>query len=487
MNRELQSVIKKIKDLGMMSSDISGIVTYGSLGRKQEDYFSDGDFMVYLLDRSNYSTVKMQIIDVLKNIGYKDILDFHRSNKWIIFAYKSDINYLMKLEIMFSDKTHIKDEIIFVIQSRIDKIEDAILVDKDNIIEEYKKYWFSIRDKVQNEFYDILNSFVYYYDEFLNRFTKGDIFRAQMNYTTSFYKLVSMVALSYGEYRDLYQPWFLTRDIIKKEDTIKLNNLLVKIDPKDLFNKKFKLITIFFEYAQKAAEKFKIEFDLKMYKNFITQIDEKYYEYFNFRDIAKIINFCSPETKVRRGVIFRSASLSRYNKKTILSIIKSKNIWRVVDLRDLDEIKKCQKQKGRGYMDYLGRYICSIPIKSKVKENFNLYYAILINEKRTIGKIFNENISLTNGKKSIIIHCEGGKDRTGIIIALLLDAIGIDRECIIEDYMHSFSDTRRDNIEFLFKIIDEEFKGTINYLVNECKVNKEVINNIKSNLLITSN
>jgi protein tyrosine/serine phosphatase len=37
----------------------------------------------------------------------------------------------------------------------------------------------------------------------------------------------------------------------------------------------------------------------------------------------------------------------------------------------------------------------------------------------------------------VLVHCHGGKDRTGIIVALLLSLVGVPREIIIEDYAMS--------------------------------------------------
>jgi len=34
----------------------------------------------------------------------------------------------------------------------------------------------------------------------------------------------------------------------------------------------------------------------------------------------------------------------------------------------------------------------------------------------------------------VLVHCTAGKDRTGVVVALALDAVGVEREAIIEDY-----------------------------------------------------
>ena len=36
-----------------------------------------------------------------------------------------------------------------------------------------------------------------------------------------------------------------------------------------------------------------------------------------------------------------------------------------------------------------------------------------------------------------IVHCSAGKDRTGLVVAVLLDLVGVDREAIVEDYLQT--------------------------------------------------
>ena len=36
---------------------------------------------------------------------------------------------------------------------------------------------------------------------------------------------------------------------------------------------------------------------------------------------------------------------------------------------------------------------------------------------------------------AVLVHCAAGKDRTGVVVALALDAAGVDRVRIVEDYL----------------------------------------------------
>ena len=45
------------------------------------------------------------------------------------------------------------------------------------------------------------------------------------------------------------------------------------------------------------------------------------------------------------------------------------------------------------------------------------------------------DVVLDESNWPILIHCNAGKDRTGIAVALIMEAIGVDREVIMEDYL----------------------------------------------------
>jgi protein-tyrosine phosphatase len=90
-----------------------------------------------------------------------------------------------------------------------------------------------------------------------------------------------------------------------------------------------------------------------------------------------------------------------------------------------------------------------------------------------------------------LVHCAAGKDRTGVVVALVLDASGVDREAIMSDYLateeriHAIFDrllsspTYREELkddypmshapvaqtmERLFALVDERFGGSAEWL-----------------------
>ena len=53
----------------------------------------------------------------------------------------------------------------------------------------------------------------------------------------------------------------------------------------------------------------------------------------------------------------------------------------------------------------------------------------------SVGRLF--DLVVDDGTTPAVIHCASGKDRTGVIAALLLAAVGVTRAPIVEDFVRS--------------------------------------------------
>ena len=62
--------------------------------------------------------------------------------------------------------------------------------------------------------------------------------------------------------------------------------------------------------------------------------------------------------------------------------------------------------------------------------------SIPIEDSASIRKVFDLLLELPNGKP-LLFHCSGGKDRTGVVSALVLTSLGVPREQIEADFMMS--------------------------------------------------
>jgi protein-tyrosine phosphatase len=165
----------------------------------------------------------------------------------------------------------------------------------------------------------------------------------------------------------------------------------------------------------------------------------------NFRDIGGIP--ATGRRRIREGIVFRSANPDRITRGD-LDKLRSFNIRTVIDLRAPGELGKRFRSvdhadKLRFPLDFqkTTRERLRPVIYKKDAENIiadisnELYLEIL----DASAPVFRQVMELlaSPGRSPVLIHCHAGKDRTGIIIALILMAMGVDRELIINDFMKS--------------------------------------------------
>lgn len=165
----------------------------------------------------------------------------------------------------------------------------------------------------------------------------------------------------------------------------------------------------------------------------------------NFRDLGGILT--ASDKKVKNGIIFRSANLDRISNEDF-GKLHSLNIKTIIDLRAPGELKKPARS-------FDNMEILSLPLDfqkttaEKLKpflhlKNYeamisdisnSLYLEILDGTKGIIKEVM--EVLVSPERYPLLIHCHVGKDRTGIVSALVLLALEAERQYIIGDYMKS--------------------------------------------------
>jgi protein-tyrosine phosphatase len=77
-----------------------------------------------------------------------------------------------------------------------------------------------------------------------------------------------------------------------------------------------------------------------------------------------------------------------------------------------------------------------------------MYLGLLDHSAGQIGELYT-GLAARDGLPAVF-HCHGGKDRTGIVAALLLEALGVDREAVLDDYELTARYRRREHQEMTF-------------------------------------
>lgn len=206
----------------------------------------------------------------------------------------------------------------------------------------------------------------------------------------------------------------------------------------------------------------------------------------NTRDLGGYKTVDGKTTKSK--LLLRSDNTNKLTDADIKKLKDEYNLKYVIDLRSTKEIgvflDKLSDIEGIEYHNIQ----LSIRIKDLKKQNLDLgdCYVKLLNQKEKIKSIF-DIIAGANGG-SLLFHCAHGKDRTGVVAALLLGLCGVSDDDIIDDYCATYELIKINNktkskvasgyIKKMISHISNNYKNTENYLL-ECGVSKENINKIK--------
>lgn len=171
----------------------------------------------------------------------------------------------------------------------------------------------------------------------------------------------------------------------------------------------------------------------------------------NIRDLGNLED--SDGKRIKKGLLFRSSVLDKINEKGKKKLENRFRIHHIFDLRSDEEVVK---RPDRFFSSitlshtpllstednpYLNRKNRLSFLKQKMKlGGMNVYlcscYRKLISSELAIKgykEIFKQ--LLVNDNEPILYHCTQGKDRTGMTTAVILMALGFDKDTIINDYL----------------------------------------------------
>lgn len=149
----------------------------------------------------------------------------------------------------------------------------------------------------------------------------------------------------------------------------------------------------------------------------------------NFRDIGGLP---AGSSVTRRGVLYRSGSLARVTDDG-RAALSGLGLRRIVDLREDDELAY-EPSRTEG----LGAETVRVPLFLGSTASFFVDDVPLAQMYRQIldtapGRVVEVVRAVADGGP-VLVHCTVGKDRTGVSIAVLLAAIGVDRDAVVADY-----------------------------------------------------
>lgn len=150
---------------------------------------------------------------------------------------------------------------------------------------------------------------------------------------------------------------------------------------------------------------------------------------FNFREVGGLP---AGSGRTRDGVLFRSGNLGHLTPGG-RDRIGELGIRRIVDLRDDGE-----RRHEPSLIDGLGLETVHLPMFAGSVASFfdddvsldDLYRALIDGSAAQLVEVARAVLEA----QPVLVHCTVGKDRTGVSVALVLAAAGVDEEAVIADY-----------------------------------------------------
>ena len=157
----------------------------------------------------------------------------------------------------------------------------------------------------------------------------------------------------------------------------------------------------------------------------------------NFRDVGGY-DTADGQQRVRTGLVYRSDSLSRVTAGDA-EVLAGIGVRTAIDLRTLDEVDRTPP----ALLDQLKAAYQHVPIideggaaaerpKDFVFPELHVAYAGMLD--RFGGNIARALDLVAKSPKAVVFYCEAGKDRTGLVAALLLSVLGVNDADVAADY-----------------------------------------------------
>jgi protein-tyrosine phosphatase len=180
-------------------------------------------------------------------------------------------------------------------------------------------------------------------------------------------------------------------------------------------------------------------------------------------------------TKVPYGRVFRSGRLSNASQAD-LAKLRSLGVRTSIDLRTTAEAIASGKDPGGTQGLSHTTNAPMIGVNSEAG-----YQDMVKNQKAALAIAF--RALADNSSYPVIIHCTAGKDRTGVVSALLLELLGVPRQQIVDDYLLSSGTGAVDQDWIQAALNEVDAEGGISKYLSGIGISQSMQNSIRKSIL----
>ena len=177
----------------------------------------------------------------------------------------------------------------------------------------------------------------------------------------------------------------------------------------------------------------------------------------NFRSTA---GYAAAGGVIRAGSLFRSDALHLLSPQGVARFA-AQGITRVIDLRGRQERWEAPSALPDGLAEMVHHPIVdgAVPPGGPVPTLREAYLTIATDRAHTLAGAVRHIADAPAG--GVLVHCTAGKDRTGMVIAITLAAVGVSRDDVVADYAASAENLAGEWVERMLAAVTERFSRPI--------------------------
>ncbi|WP_298511183.1 tyrosine-protein phosphatase [uncultured Kordia sp.] len=449
-------------------SKIKSLVLYGSYGRKSATVNSDVDLIL----ETEKSFDKRELIQSLEP-RLEDVIAI----VFVKLRSKIVIYFTSKPKIEITLCVNLKDQATYYKGSNIDKeqIKNSILIDRTGITQQTLEMIVDTHQNVVYDINDLITKFIYEFESSSRMHARSDAYQSYFFYNIALEVSIQLHCLNNGIHEYLFLPKNFSTTVLNTE----LKNVFFQLSGELLLSEvnkqKRQLLDFFYKAIESQVEKTRYSEIKKMLESIYKR------DYFwNYRDVATY------NDKLKNEMIYRGSCPTLIQPfEAYKELLVERNIKIIIDLRAPREVEEVPFTKSHlNGIQYIiaafDPWNQSQEFKEKYAHGSNVEIAYRFFSRSCKKSIYKVVKTIAESEQNILFHCHAGKDRTGIIATILHLVSGSNYEVILNDYLASESDTKKENLQIFLDVVNEH--GNIQLYLESCGVNDILFKKLKARI-----